>query len=179
MKTHLYCIVWAWENTMDIVLHDDVIKWKHFPHYWPFVWGIHQSLVNSLYKGQWRRSLMFSLICTLNKWLSKQSCGWWFETPSCSLWHHHNVSRNYVSLLISSWMLPLSFVWTIVYIDGKVQDCSNFINPSPPSAAYKCQWIGWALAQIMALRLVGAKPLSEPMLEYHKLDHKVQTSVKF
>ena len=21
--------------------HDDVIKWKHFPHYWPFVWGIH------------------------------------------------------------------------------------------------------------------------------------------
>ena len=21
--------------------HDDVIKWKHFPRYWPFVWGIH------------------------------------------------------------------------------------------------------------------------------------------
>ena len=20
--------------------HDDVIKWKHFPRYWPFVWGI-------------------------------------------------------------------------------------------------------------------------------------------
>ena len=25
--------------------HDDVIKWKHFPHYWPFVLGIHQSPV--------------------------------------------------------------------------------------------------------------------------------------
>ena len=24
-------------------LHDDVIKWKHFPRYWPFVWGIHRS----------------------------------------------------------------------------------------------------------------------------------------
>ena len=24
--------------------HDDVIKWKHFPHYWPFVWGIHRGL---------------------------------------------------------------------------------------------------------------------------------------
>ena len=24
-------------------LHDDVIKWKHFPHYWPFVRGIHRS----------------------------------------------------------------------------------------------------------------------------------------
>ena len=23
--------------------HDDVIKWKHFPRYWPFVWGIHWS----------------------------------------------------------------------------------------------------------------------------------------
>ena len=22
-------------------LHGDVIKWKHFPHYWPFVRGIH------------------------------------------------------------------------------------------------------------------------------------------
>ena len=21
-------------------LHDDVINWKHFPRYWPFVWGI-------------------------------------------------------------------------------------------------------------------------------------------
>ena len=26
-----------------------------------------------------------------NKWLSKQSWGWWFETLSCSLWRHRNV----------------------------------------------------------------------------------------
>ena len=43
--------------------HDDVIKWKHFPRYWPFVWRIHRSPVNSLHKGQWRGALMFSLIC--------------------------------------------------------------------------------------------------------------------
>ena len=43
--------------------HDDVIKWKHFPRYWPFVRGIHRSPVNSLHKGQWRGTLMFSLIC--------------------------------------------------------------------------------------------------------------------
>ena len=24
-------------------IHDDVIKWKHFPRYWPFVWEIHRS----------------------------------------------------------------------------------------------------------------------------------------
>ena len=47
------------------VFHDDVIKWKHFPLYWPFVRGIHRSLVNSLYQqmNQWHRALMFSLIC--------------------------------------------------------------------------------------------------------------------
>ena len=25
--------------------HDDVIKWKHFPRYWPIVRGIHRSPV--------------------------------------------------------------------------------------------------------------------------------------
>ena len=29
----------------------------------------------------------------LNKRLSKQSWGWWFETPSHSLWRHCNVNR--------------------------------------------------------------------------------------
>ena len=36
-------------------------------------------------------TLMFPLICALNKRLSKQSWGWWFETPSRSLWRHCNV----------------------------------------------------------------------------------------
>ena len=45
------------------LLHDDVIEWKHFPRYWPFVRGIHRSPVNSPHKGQWRGALMFSLIC--------------------------------------------------------------------------------------------------------------------
>ena len=38
--------------------HDDVIKWKHFPRYWTFEWGIHRSPVNSPHKGQWRGALM-------------------------------------------------------------------------------------------------------------------------
>ena len=33
-------------------IHDDVIKWKHFPRYWSFVRGIHRSPVNSPRKGQ-------------------------------------------------------------------------------------------------------------------------------
>ena len=50
--------------------------------------------VNSPHKGQWRGALMFSLICASNKRLSKQSWDWWFETPSCPLWRHRNVSMN-------------------------------------------------------------------------------------
>ena len=31
--------------------HDDVIKWKHFPRYWPCVGGIHRSPVYSPHKA--------------------------------------------------------------------------------------------------------------------------------
>ena len=56
--------------------HDDVIKWKHFPHYWPFVRGIHRWPMNSPHKGQWRGSLMFSLICVwINGWLNNGEAG--------------------------------------------------------------------------------------------------------
>ena len=59
--------------------HDDVIEWKHFPRYWPFVREIHRSPV-------W-----FFFDLRLNKRLSKQSWGWWFETPSRPLWRQCNV----------------------------------------------------------------------------------------
>ena len=56
--------------------HDDVIKWKHFPRYWPFVRRIHRSPVNSPHKGQWRGALMFSLICTrINDWVNNREAG--------------------------------------------------------------------------------------------------------
>ena len=42
---------------------DDVITWKYFPRYWPFVRRIHRSPLNSPHKGQWRGALLFSLIC--------------------------------------------------------------------------------------------------------------------
>ena len=56
--------------------HDDVIKWKHFPRYWPFVRGIHRSPVKSPNKGQWRGALMFSLMCTgINCWVNNGEAG--------------------------------------------------------------------------------------------------------
>ena len=56
--------------------HDDVIKWKHFPRYWPFVRGIHRSPVNCPHKGQWRGALKFSLICVwINGWVNNREAG--------------------------------------------------------------------------------------------------------
>ena len=58
------------------VYHDDVIKWRHFPRYWPFVRGNHRSPVNSPHKGQWRGALVFSLICVwINGWVNNRGAG--------------------------------------------------------------------------------------------------------
>ena len=56
------CVTW---------MHGDVIKWKHFPRYWPFVRGIHWSPVNSPHKGQRRGAMIFSLIFAwINGWVN-------------------------------------------------------------------------------------------------------------
>ena len=54
---------WQCRKYIRNIIHDDVIKWKHFPRYWPFVRGIHRPPVNSPHKDQLHGALMFSLIC--------------------------------------------------------------------------------------------------------------------
>ena len=61
---------------MRYFVHDDVIKWKHFPRNWPFVREIHRSPVNFPHKGQWRGALMFSLIYVwINDWVNNREAG--------------------------------------------------------------------------------------------------------
>ena len=94
-----YCSSSCLKNLMCIlVIHDDVIKWKDFPRYWPFVRGIHRSPVNSPHKGQWHGALMFSLICDwINGWVNDHEAGW-FETLSRPLWCHCNVHHKTLRL---------------------------------------------------------------------------------
>ena len=71
-------------------------------------------------------------------------------------------------------------LWLLVHTVKKNDPGSQFrVNSSPPSAAYMRRWTGSALVQIMACRLDGAKPLSEPMLTYCELDPKEHISMKF
>ena len=56
--------------------HDDVIKCKHFPCYWPLVWGIHGPPVDSPHQGQWRGALMLSLISPwIYGWVKNREAG--------------------------------------------------------------------------------------------------------
>ena len=60
-----------------IVSHDDAIKYKHFPRYWPFVQGVYRSPVYSPHKGQWRGALMFSLIfARIKGWANHRDAGY-------------------------------------------------------------------------------------------------------
>ena len=55
------------------VKHDDVTKWKHFSHYWPFVREVLRLPVNSQHKGQWRVALLFPLVCArTNCWINNR-----------------------------------------------------------------------------------------------------------
>ena len=75
--------------------HDDVVKWKQFLCYCPFVSGIQRSPVDSPHKGHWHGALTFSLIpVRLNKRLSKRPRRRWFQTLLRSLWCHCNEHRE-------------------------------------------------------------------------------------
>ena len=98
----------CWEQTNTSVLNsspntildDEVIKRKQFPHYWPFVRGVHRSPMNSPQKGKWRGALMFSLICAwINGWVNNREAGD-FETLSRPLWRHCN---DYSKHFLGSW----------------------------------------------------------------------------
>ena len=94
--------------------HDDFIKWKHFARYWRFVTGefpSQQPVTPSIAR--------FFRLC-LNKRLSKQSRGWWFETPSRSLWLHcnafseqeswkqcHDFDQIYYPCIVAQAVIPL------------------------------------------------------------------------
>ena len=89
------------------------MKWKHFPHLWSFARRLYLLpmmtssngnifRVTGPLRGEFTgpgefptqrpvtRSFDVFFDVRLNKRLSKQSWGWWSETPSTSLWRHRN-----------------------------------------------------------------------------------------
>ena len=82
----------------------------------------------------------------------------------------HRKSSRYQSLIC---------VWKYTVNITATSPRGQWVNSSPPSAAYMRQWIGSALVQIMACHLFGAKPLPQPVLAYCQLDSWEHISMKF
>ena len=109
------------------VLYDNVIKWKHFPRYLPFVWGIVRSPVNSPHKGQWCGALMVSLICA----------------RKAGVWRRH---RAHYDITVMRWICLFIFTaphWrlTILVIRNPEWSILTMIN----------LWHGWSNIQILNL----------------------------
>ena len=69
--------------------HDHAIKRKHFLCNWPFVRENHRSTMDSPHKGQWRRALMFSLMCAWTKdWRNSEVTV--TADAVMSIWRHCN-----------------------------------------------------------------------------------------
>ena len=81
--------------------------------------------------------------------------------------------------------VPNKAIWSSIYrihvttsVDNDCIHSQNLINSLKPSDAYMRHQPRSSLVQILACRVIGAKPLSEPILYYCQLDPKEQTSVK-
>ena len=85
-------LYWIIVTDFGCLSHDDVIKWKHFPRYWPFVRGIHRSPVVSPHKGQWHGALIFSLICAWTVGHTYKALAIWdaIVLIMTSLWCEHS-----------------------------------------------------------------------------------------
>ena len=94
------CVPVAIWHSIAAVLHDDVFKWME-----TFSALLAICTRNSPDHGEFpaqrpvTRSFDFFFDLRLNKPLSKQWWGWWFETPSRQLWRHCNVLEQNILLL--------------------------------------------------------------------------------
>ena len=87
--------------------HDDEIKWKNSPRYWPIVRRFHRWPVNSPRKGQWRGALIFTLICAwINGRVNNREAG--------DLRHH----RAHYDVI-------LMWLFTVLGSNGEVTKFSN------------------------------------------------------
>ena len=75
-----------------------------------------------------------------NKWLSKPSRRRWFETPSCSLWHHCNER----SLILGHGQARSthSFLWDVIQHHYLIYGLANFLVKWCP-----VWWMRWYMPQ--------------------------------
>ena len=136
------------------IIHEDVIKWKQFPPYWSFVWGIHRWPE----KGQWSGALMRSLISAwTHGWANsrdagdlRRQCAHYDITViiwSCSVINHVKMIEqllHHAYIIHMQWMgwnIHILFAVEAVYHAMKPDNenvCHNFTAP-------ECSLHNWQL----------------------------------
>ena len=91
------------EKCVSLLEHDDVIKWKHFPRYWPFVRGIHQSHRGNLWVWCF---LWFA--DWINSWVNNREAG--------DLRRHH-AHNDVILMCISKLLIAIRFLRSAVSAD--------------------------------------------------------------
>ena len=101
----LYEIYYTAHSSLNYVIpHDDVIKWKHFPRYWPFVRGIHRPRWIPAQRPVTRRfDVFFDL--RLNKRLSKQN-------RHAGDLRRHRTHYDVIVMVVGLFILHLIITWT-------------------------------------------------------------------
>ena len=115
-------------------MHDDVIKWKHLPRYWPYVRGIHRSTVNSPHKGQWHGVLMFSLICA---WIIA-----WVNNRQAGDLRRHGAHYDVIVMCIRVINL-VSFVHADIQADTDTRKTISTSLPPALDAIFSYKWLVW------------------------------------
>ena len=144
---------WNLNRTSYIFIQENAFKKCMSSRIWrPFCLGINVFLVLSM------QQLIIRIIRTELS-IVRLRC-----TPLTGL----EIHGLYVSF--TAWTWTWLWIMKAINIDMTALYVLILPSPSPLCAAYMRQWTGWALVQIMACRLFGAKPLPEPMLIYCQFD---------
>ena len=141
-----------------LYFNDDVIEWKHFPRYWPFVQGIHRSPVNFPHKGQWRGALMFSLICTrTNDWVNNR------DTGDLRRYRAHNdvivMLRQQIVGDLSTVQGALLFCWCLVWANSLILMVYFVVN----GHSHHCPSVNEATVVNIYIYIYDMHPMHNPL----------------
>ena len=151
---------------MNGTAHDDVMTWKCFLHYWPFERGIYLSSEDSPHKGPVMGRFDIFQPKQTTKQTDKQLGGRRIEISWLSFEVSETISTDMIIFTLVFFKLSSDpFLWTGInmievgaWVNNYIQYTIHvliWVNSSPSSAAYMCQWSGPALVQAMACHLFG------------------------
>ena len=138
-------ISWRWPSSW----------WRHqrkrCPRFWPFVRGIHQWLVDSPRKGEWRRALVSSLICALtNVWVNNWDAG--------DLKRHN--THYEVPVMFANWIV--GHIITCIIMHSAIKKLNR---PGPTSAICAA---GLSINVFVTEPLMGPTYISASLCRYHR-----------